>query len=335
MYAEALKTPVSIDERSRFVFVSDCHRGSGGWADDFSHNNMIFLHAIQHYLERGFTLVEAGDGEELWQNSFEDIHWAYGSVYSRMGSFHAEGRLMKIWGNHDNAWRSSRTFARSFLPALWRKSDGRLHPLLAGLDPPASPAAGAPSRSSEPAHPILAPLEAREGVVLRHGPTGADILVIHGHQGEFWSESVWMLSRFLVHSIWRRLQSAGLRVRSSPAGNYALRAGSEGKLRRWARREGILVISGHTHQPSFPLPGGTPCFNCGSCIHPNCITCIELCDDTLSLVKWGLTTSGAEGAASDGDKVELRRTILQGPEPLAGYIPAKSPAETGERCPPR
>ena len=111
-----------------------------------------------------------------------------------------------------------------------------------------------------------------------------------------------------------------MRVRNTPAGNYALKDLVEGRLKRWTRLSGVALIAGHTHQPSFPRPGDTPYFNCGSCVHPGCITCIELCDDTLSLVKWGVTTLGAEGAGSDGDNLRMKRSVLQGPEPLADCL---------------
>jgi UDP-2,3-diacylglucosamine pyrophosphatase LpxH len=314
----ARANPIRIDELSRFVFLSDCHRGSGGWSDDFSRNVVIYLHAVQYYLERGFTLVEAGDGEELWENRFEEIHWAYSNVYTRLGSFHAAGRFIKLWGNHDDEWRSAGAFRKKFVPALWRKFDGRPHPLLEGMAD--SELERIVKGGEAPPIPILSTLEAREGIVLRRGSPLADILVIHGHQGDFWSDSASWLSRIMVHNVWKWLQKAGLRVRNTPAGNYALKDLVEGRLKRWTRLSGVALIAGHTHQPSFPRPGDTPYFNCGSCVHPGCITCIELCDDTLSLVKWGVTTLGAEGAGSDGDNLRMKRSVLQGPEPLADCL---------------
>jgi len=53
---------------SRFVLFSDAHRGDGSGADDFAANSLIFKCALDHYLAQGFTLIELGDGEELWEN---------------------------------------------------------------------------------------------------------------------------------------------------------------------------------------------------------------------------------------------------------------------------
>ena len=48
--------------------MSDCHGGNGGHGDDFAHNRIIFIHSLSWYREEGFTYIEVGDGEELWEN---------------------------------------------------------------------------------------------------------------------------------------------------------------------------------------------------------------------------------------------------------------------------
>ena len=59
---------IPIDDNSKLVFFSDCHRGVGGGADDFAHNQLICIAALKHYLKEGFTYIELGDGDELWEN---------------------------------------------------------------------------------------------------------------------------------------------------------------------------------------------------------------------------------------------------------------------------
>ena len=56
---------IEFDNASRFIIFSDCHRGDNSWADDFAHNQVIFFHAMQYYLQKDFTYIEAGDGNEL------------------------------------------------------------------------------------------------------------------------------------------------------------------------------------------------------------------------------------------------------------------------------
>jgi hypothetical protein len=54
---------------SRFILFSDAHRGDGIGADDFVANSLIFNCALDYYLTEGFTLIELGDAEDLWETS--------------------------------------------------------------------------------------------------------------------------------------------------------------------------------------------------------------------------------------------------------------------------
>ena len=54
---------VNFDASSKFVFFSDIHRGDNSLADEFAHNQNIYLFALQHYLEEGYTYIEVGDGD--------------------------------------------------------------------------------------------------------------------------------------------------------------------------------------------------------------------------------------------------------------------------------
>ena len=40
---------VVFNDYDRFVFVSDCHRGDGTWADNFSKNQNYSLHPFYYY----------------------------------------------------------------------------------------------------------------------------------------------------------------------------------------------------------------------------------------------------------------------------------------------
>ncbi|MBN1262191.1 MAG: serine/threonine protein phosphatase, partial [Anaerolineae bacterium] len=63
--ASAPEIPFTDDDR--FIFFSDCHRGDNSWADDSAHNQSLMFHALQHYYREGFTYIEVGDGDELWE----------------------------------------------------------------------------------------------------------------------------------------------------------------------------------------------------------------------------------------------------------------------------
>ena len=63
---------------SKYVLMSDCHRGVGTSSDNFLKNQHLYFAALEHYYRNGFTYIELGDGEELWENrnlrNFNEIH---------------------------------------------------------------------------------------------------------------------------------------------------------------------------------------------------------------------------------------------------------------------
>ena len=76
---------------------------------------------------------------------------------------------------------------------------------------------------------------------------------------------------------------------TSAAKNNKKKRRAEEKLTDWARMEGHILITGHTHRPMIGTADAPFC-NTGSCVHPRCITCIEVCCRRLTLVKWTVNT---------------------------------------------
>ena len=74
-----------------------------------------------------------------------------------------------------------------------------------------------------------------------------------------------------------------------------------------------MLIAGHTHRPSFPDIGEVPYFNDGSCVHPRCITAIEIIRNSIILVKWSIKTK------SDGS-LFIGRDVLAGPRNINYYF---------------
>jgi hypothetical protein len=87
---------------------------------------------------------------------------------------------------------------------------------------------------------------------------------------------------------------------------------TEKKLSDWASEHKTLTIAGHTHRPMLPEPGASLYLNDGSCVHPRCITCIELASGAVSLVKWSHKTR------PDGN-LYVGRDVLAGPYRIASY----------------
>jgi UDP-2,3-diacylglucosamine pyrophosphatase LpxH len=93
---------VLFDDDSRLVFFSDLHRGDNSRADAFAQNEGLFIQALRHYHQRGFTYVEVGDGDELWQNRrLSAVKKAHRRTFDLLHDFAAENRLHLLFGNHD------------------------------------------------------------------------------------------------------------------------------------------------------------------------------------------------------------------------------------------
>ena len=58
---------IPYDYSSKFVIMSDCHRGSGNSGDNFLKNRNIFFAALNDYYKKGFTYIELGVGKiDVW-----------------------------------------------------------------------------------------------------------------------------------------------------------------------------------------------------------------------------------------------------------------------------
>ena len=87
---------------SRYVVISDCHRGEGTTNDNFLKNAYLYEAAMEHYIKRGFFYLELGDGEELWENRCMDriVHY-HETVYEMFACLQSRNALCRIYGNHN------------------------------------------------------------------------------------------------------------------------------------------------------------------------------------------------------------------------------------------
>lgn len=91
-----------LSNHSRYVLMSDCHRGMGNSSDNFLKNQHLYFAALEHYYRQGFTYIELGDGDELWENrNMKNIIDVHNNVFWLFKQFHQENRLYLIYGNHD------------------------------------------------------------------------------------------------------------------------------------------------------------------------------------------------------------------------------------------
>lgn len=124
-----------------------------------------------------------------------------------------------------------------------------------------------------------------EGIILCSQQLFANLYVTHGHQADLWNSVLWKLTRFLVRHLWTPLEYFGILAPTSASKNSIRKKKLEERYLDYAQNRGILFLAGHTHRPVLGS-NQTPYFNCGSCVRPNCITCIELEGYEISLVKW-------------------------------------------------
>ncbi len=66
VFDSAKEREILIDESSKLVLFSDCHRGDNSWADDFAHNQNLFFHALDYYYKNAFTYIEIGAQDNLF-----------------------------------------------------------------------------------------------------------------------------------------------------------------------------------------------------------------------------------------------------------------------------
>ena len=277
---------LELSSDSKIFIFSDCHRGDGKRSDDFFHNREIFLEAIKFYMNHNYICIEIGDGDELWENpEFNTIENRYPDIFDIYKSLNNEGRLFILWGNHNRRWKSQRLVKKQY--DLFAKPSSKIR-----LD-------------------VSDKCRIHEAVLLsRKKESAKNILLIHGHQGEFLNDYLWWFGRFFVRTFWKFFQLRfGMPDPTSPAKNYRIRNKVDKRFTRAAEENDIVIIAGHTHFPIFPKNDEPSYFNDGSCIHPRCITGIEIVNGKISLIKW------YRKSISKGD-IKILRKILEGPSEL-------------------
>lgn len=251
-----------LTKNTKYVFFSDCHRGIGNTNDNFLPNSNNYYAALQYYYQYGFCYIEAGDGDELWENRrLLQIIEIHEDIFAQLCQFHKAGRLYMLYGNHD----------------MQKKKCG----------------------------PLFEEFPCYEGIILKaefpiqnqQNPMDNNpfrgLYITHGHQADLLNSVFWRLSRFLVRYLWTPLERFGVLDPTSAAKNNIKKDKLEKKYIAYAKEENCLLLTGHTHRPTLGNKL-SPYYNCGSCVHPKCITCIELCGYQISLVKWYSSTQKSE-----------------------------------------
>ena len=274
---------IAFDSSSKFVIMSDIHRGTGDKSDDFAKNKHIFHNALKKYYEEGYTYIELGDGEELWENiKVSKIINANLDIYLLLKKFYKDNRLYLVYGNHDMDKKSKRYAAEYFHNYYDAKE--------------------------EKYKKLFPDIQIHESILLKNDEYIKKILLIHGHQADFFNYKLWYLAKFLVRFLWKPLEILGVQDPTRPAKSQTKKLRVEKRLTEWIAEHNQMVIAGHTHKAVFSDIGIPPYFNDGCCVRKSGITAIEIEDCKIKLVKW---SKEGEGKTKE---------TLAGPEKLKKYL---------------
>ena len=213
----------------------------------------------------------------------EQIFYNHSDVFCMLSRFYREERLCLLYGNHDIVKRRSRTAKECF--STWFCTESQCQ------------------------QPLFPQIRFYQGIILREENGGRELYLTHGHQADPLNSLFWPAARFLVRYLWGPLERLGFLDPTSAAKNNVKKHKTEQRLTDWARKNSHILITGHTHRPMLGSPD-SPYFNTGSCVHPRCITCLELEKGRITLVKWSMLTrpdmSLYVGRQVLGDPVELK-----------------------------
>jgi predicted phosphodiesterase len=142
----------------------------------------------------------------------------YRDVLALEQQFHKQQRLIKIWGNHDDAWRYLDNVKKHLSPLFNR----------------------------------IETYEAIQFSIEDENSSFGRLLLVHGHQGSRASDRFAGISKWFVRYFWRNFQRLFKIALSTPAKSKDLKDEHDIAMHQWAKKHRKqIIICGHTHQPVF------------------------------------------------------------------------------------
>ncbi|MET0299853.1 MAG: metallophosphoesterase, partial [Flavitalea sp.] len=204
-------------DSGKYIIVSDQHKGAKDAADDFRLAEDNYHAALDHYYKNGFTLINIGDCEELWENTPDKVVEKSRKSLLEEARFLQEDRYYRTFGNHDLEWKYS--FQRElYLKGVFGKK-----------------------------------LRVPEGIILKtnYNKQEYSILLTHGHQGDKQSDGN-KFSMWFVAAIWTPIQRFLDISVNTTSDSFELIDTHNIMMYEWsATQKNTLFISGHTHKPVF------------------------------------------------------------------------------------
>lgn len=202
---------------SKFIIFSDQHKGAGDLADDFHPAEANYQQALNYYYENGYSFINLGDCEELWECKPQVAVDYNKSSLLKEARFQNDSRYYRIFGNHDLEWKYA------------IQQNLYLKPVFGEL------------------------LKVYEGAVLRvsYNEFVYSIFLTHGHQGDLKSDGN-AVSKWVVAAIWTPVQRYLEINLNSLSDSYGLVDRHNTIMSNWSETQDKLIfISGHTHKPVF------------------------------------------------------------------------------------
>ena len=213
---EGLVLPYEINT-GRFIIFSDQHKGARDAADDFALAEKNYTTALDYYFNNGYTYINLGDCEELWENTPDVVMKVNKPVLQLETKFLLQNRYFRVFGNHDLEWKYP------FQQALYLK-------------------------------PVFGDaLKIYEGIELQtqYNNNTFSIFLTHGHQGDKRSDGN-PFSTWVVAAIWTPIQRFLDININTVADSFELVDAHNIMMYDWsASQHQLIFISGHTHKPVF------------------------------------------------------------------------------------
>ncbi len=211
-------SPFSFDMNAgKIIILSDQHKGGKDFADDFRHTDKNYMAALGHYFDEGFTFINLGDCEELWENKPAVAVEKNRITLLKEAQFMAAGRYYRVFGNHDLEWKYALPQALYLKPLFGKK------------------------------------LKVYEGLLLTTAYNGKSysFFLAHGHQGDKRSDGN-AFSQWFVAAIWTPIQRYLEISMDTISDSFELVDKHNIMMYEWsATQKDLIFISGHTHKPVF------------------------------------------------------------------------------------
>ncbi|WP_249219688.1 metallophosphoesterase [Chitinophaga sp. HK235] len=204
-------------DSARIIIFSDQHKGARDAADDFRDAAATYSGALKYYYDHGFTFINLGDCEELWENKPAAVMAHNQQPLQEEAGFLQRKRYYRIFGNHDLEWHYL-VPRRQFLRPLFGKK-----------------------------------LRVHEGLILQTQYNGDAyrIFLAHGHQGDRRSDGN-TFSKWFVAAIWTPVQRFLDIHPDTLSESFDLVDAHNIMMYEWSLQvPKTLFISGHTHKPVF------------------------------------------------------------------------------------